>query len=83
MENKYKKYLGDSVYCNFQNGQLILTTENGLATDPSNRIVLESEVYDALQRYVAALCDSITLAEEPSENNSDKLIRPKNSHDSL
>jgi hypothetical protein len=47
-----KTYLGDSVYCEVDGwGGLVLTTENGLSTDPSNRIVLEPEVYDALVMY--------------------------------
>lgn len=48
------EYLGDSVYV----GQLeqwpqalVLTTRNGLPTDPSNTIVLEPEVLRALVAY--------------------------------
>jgi hypothetical protein len=47
----FKRYLGDSVYVDFASGQLILTTENGAG--PSNTIVLEQEVYDALTHYVS------------------------------
>lgn len=50
-----KTYLGDSVYADFQDGQIILTTENGLSTDPSNTIILEPEVYVALTWFVAKL----------------------------
>lgn len=50
-----KIYLGDSVYADINNyGQVVLTTENGLPSDPSNEIILESEVYRALIEYVAA-----------------------------
>lgn len=50
-----KVYLGDSVYVEFDGYSLVLTTENGLANDPSNRIVMEPEVYAALVAFVAYL----------------------------
>ena len=51
-----KVYLGDSVYVELnEHGQIVLTTENGLPTDPSNEIFLEPEVYYALVAYVEAL----------------------------
>lgn len=43
-----KMYLGDSVYAEFDGYNIILTTRNGLPTDPSNTIVLEPEVLHAL-----------------------------------
>ena len=44
-----KVYLGDSVYMELNSaGQLILTTDNGDPVAPSNRIVLEAEVFDNL-----------------------------------
>jgi hypothetical protein len=44
-----KTYLGDSVYSELDAyGTLTLTTENGLPNDPSNRIVLEPDVVQAL-----------------------------------
>jgi hypothetical protein len=49
-----KVYLGDSVYANVNRiGQLVLTTENGEPGDPSNTIILEPDVYDALELYAA------------------------------
>ena len=42
-----KEYLGDSVYADTDGFGIWLTTENGLATDPSNRIYLEPDVYNA------------------------------------
>ena len=46
----YKQYLGDSVYAEYdENGQIILTTENGLGV--TNKIYLEPEVLQALVRY--------------------------------
>ncbi len=49
--NKFKTYLGDSVYANFDGYHIILTTENGLPNDPSNRIALEPAVLVALNKY--------------------------------
>ena len=46
-----KKYIGDSVYVELNDAeQLVLTTENGYS--PSNTIVLEPEVFQALISYV-------------------------------
>jgi hypothetical protein len=50
-----KVYLGDSVYATFDGCVVILTTENGLPDDPSNRIVLDPMVYDALTQFVERL----------------------------
>jgi len=47
-EKESKTYIGDSVYASFDGYHVILTTENGLATDPSNRIALEPDVLVAL-----------------------------------
>jgi hypothetical protein len=46
-----KVYLGDSVYCEFdeRGWSLILTTENGYG--PSNTIVLEPQVLEALDKF--------------------------------
>lgn len=46
-----KVYLGDSVYAEMDEGNLVLTTENGSYTDPSNIIILEPEVLEALVRF--------------------------------
>lgn len=47
-----KIYLGDSVYCEFDGFSYVLTTENGLPSDPSNVIVMEPSVIDALNAFV-------------------------------
>lgn len=52
--NANKTYLGDSVYATFD-GRITLTTENGMASDPSNTIVLEPEVYAALVAWIEHL----------------------------
>lgn len=50
-ERQFKRYLGDSVYANFDGYHIVLTTENGLPDDPSNRIALEPDVLGSLNRY--------------------------------
>ena len=47
-----KTYIGDSVYADFDGYSIILTTENGYADDPRNRIVLDPQVYEALLMWV-------------------------------
>ena len=55
-------YLGDSVYVEEDNNSIVLETRNGLPDDPSNRIVLEPQVWDALKRFVAKVwCEMHTL----------------------
>lgn len=49
-----KVYLGDSVYAECDGYAITLTTENGLPTDPSNRIVLEPEVIGKFFEFVLA-----------------------------
>ena len=55
MSSLNKEYLGDSVYANVEGGMIVLTTENGYADDPRNRICLEPAVLDALVRFIARL----------------------------
>ena len=57
MPQQQKVYLGDSVYASFDGYSIWLTTENGLPTDPSNRICLEPSVYQSLVDYVESLKD--------------------------
>lgn len=62
-----KSYLGDSVYVEVnEHGQLVLTTENGMPTDPSNEIFLEPETYKALQKYV----ETVKALRERSKSSS-------------
>lgn len=51
-----KEYIGDSVYAEFDGWSIILTAENGLPDDPSNVIVLEPSVLDALNNYAKRAC---------------------------
>jgi hypothetical protein len=46
-----KRYLGDSVYVEIENGTLKLTTNNGYPDDPRNVIYLEPEGLHALNQY--------------------------------
>ena len=48
-----KRYLGDSVYADIENGMIKLTTENGSL--PSNTIYMEYFVWEALVNYVSGL----------------------------
>lgn len=45
-----KRYLGDSVYVEFDGYDIVLTTEDGRRA--TNRIVMEPEVYAALLEFV-------------------------------
>jgi hypothetical protein len=51
--SNFKQYIGDSVYADFDGFHIILTTENGLPGDPSNRIALEPEMPERLKQYLA------------------------------
>lgn len=51
---RFREYLGDSVYAAIDPyGAVVLTTENGFR--PTNTIVLEPEVLDALERWLREL----------------------------
>ena len=49
----HKVYLGDSVYADFDGWHIVLTIENGYGA--SNRIALDPQVLDALDRYRESL----------------------------
>jgi hypothetical protein len=55
MKGSAPAYLGDGVYAEHDGWALVLTTSDGMSV--TNRIVLESEVYATLLRYVASLND--------------------------
>jgi hypothetical protein len=57
-----KRYLGDSVYANFDGYHVVLTTENGYG--PSNTIALEPAVLDALNEYVKGIYGQRTTTED-------------------
>ena len=61
---KYARYIGDSVYANFDGYGIVLTTESHHWDEATNRIVLEPEVVAAFTGYVAWL--KAKLSEEQS-----------------
>lgn len=49
-------YLGDSVYVEIDDaGDVVLTTNNGYADDPRNRIVLDGEVLESFEWWLDAV----------------------------
>ena len=53
-DTREKSYLGDSVYCIYDGGGcFILTTENGVPTDPSNEIYIDDQVLKALIKFTS------------------------------
>ncbi len=56
-----KQYIGDGVYCDYDGYSFVLTTEDGISV--TNTIVLEPNVYDALERYVIRLRIQMRLDE--------------------
>jgi hypothetical protein len=54
MLNK-KIYIGDSVYAEWNGHFIILTTENGLPYDPTNKIMLDGDVITALEIFVQSV----------------------------
>lgn len=59
-----KRYLGDSVYATYDGARIILTTENGLPDDPSNEIVIDSEVLYALEQFKKQIIEWIESVEK-------------------
>ena len=53
-----RRYLGDSVYVEYDGWAFELTTNNGYPDDPRNRIVLDPLVYSALVRFVQHIEES-------------------------
>lgn len=64
-----KRYLGDSVYAEIENGMIKLTTENGKFDDPSNTIYLKWEVMIQLHRFAIDAIESETSL--PKETHHD------------
>jgi len=52
-----KRYLGDSVYAEFDGYAIVLTTDNGEGA--SNTIVLEPNTYESLARYVEQMNETL------------------------
>lgn len=56
-----KRYLGDSVYAEFKDGVIILTTENGMPDDPSNTIIINREVARAYDKFLENLVEEMSV----------------------
>lgn len=65
MSEMDKVYLGDGCYVSFDGYALELTTSNGIKI--TNRIFLEPEIWDALNRFVARLKESTEKVESEGE----------------
>ena len=50
-----KEYMGDSVYAEICDGQMVLTVENGYG--PTETIYLEREVYNAIVSFAKRNCE--------------------------
>lgn len=59
-----KRYLGDSVYADFDGEYVWLTTENGYPDDPRNKIALGPDELDALNQYVKGIYGERTTTED-------------------
>lgn len=68
MEDKFKMYIGDSVFVQYDGYHIVLTTENGYPDDPRNRICLEPPVYSALLEWVESLKQRIKEANDVHED---------------
>ena len=53
MADTKKRYIGDAVYVELDPCGIVLTTEDGISV--TNRIVLEPEVWQALQDWIKSL----------------------------
>jgi hypothetical protein len=58
-----KQYIGDGVYVEYNNYEIILTTENGIAI--TNTIVLEAEVLNNLNEYLKVMFQTNQLGKKP------------------
>jgi len=55
----HKSYLGDGAYVDFDGWAIVLTTEDGISV--TNRVVLEPEVFRALEAYVARMRGNVAV----------------------
>ncbi len=67
-----KRYIGDSVYIEFDGFNIILTTNNGYPDDPRNRIAMEPAVLESFRRWVKELEGAIA-AYRKAEREEAKL----------
>lgn len=63
-----KRYLGDGAYVEFDGYALVLTTEDGIRA--TNRVVLEPEVWRALEAFVAELTEERKATDATEERST-------------
>lgn len=73
MSKPEKRYIGDSVYADFDGYHIVLTTENGHG--PSNTIALEPEVVRALNGYVKHVQDFYNERDDHHANHEADMER--------
>lgn len=59
---RYKTYLGDGAYADFDGYGVVLTTEDGIRA--TNRIVLEPEVLDTFEHWLTRLRERLAFERE-------------------
>lgn len=69
-----KEYLGDSVYAEYDGYNIILTTENGLPDDPSNRIVLEPGLLQNLVKFYELALEALTPLETKHDRRNNQNL---------
>ena len=68
-----RRYLGDSVYAEIENGMVKVTTWNGYDDDPRNVIMLEPEVLEALMQFYS---DALEAAQRLRHTESVETPEP-------
>jgi len=69
MAQEYRKYLGDSVYVDFDGYHIVLQLDNGNGVH--SQIKLEPEVFDELCTYVEELHRKFEKKEDMSDPNDE------------
>lgn len=67
--SKFKDYIGDAVYADFDGNGIILTTEDGYGA--ISRIYMEPEVVRAFDRYRNRIEDIVRKRAEEKDGNRD------------
>ena len=68
-DNRFKQYIGDGVYANFDGSHVVLTTENGICA--TNTIALESGVLTAFDNYRKWLPEKIKEIKDERKTDTD------------
>lgn len=78
----YKMYLGDSVYAEFEDGMVKLTTNNGYPDDPRNVIYLETAVWCSLMVWHERAIDNMKWKHEKAHDEKMKRLADAAKQDS-